>query len=54
VSITQADLPGSTVTVIGLAALGVVVLDVTWQVVRHLAVMAHQGAHAVTGLLLRR
>lgn len=53
-SITQAGLPGSTVTVIGLAALGVVALDVTWQVVRHLAVMAHQGAHAVTGLLLRR
>ena len=53
-SITQADLPGSTVTVIGLAALGVVALDVTWQVVRHLAVMAHHGAHAVTGLLLRR
>jgi Peptidase M50B-like len=54
VSITQAGLPGSTVTVIGLAALGVVALDVTWQVVRHLAVMAHHGAHAVTGLLLRR
>jgi Peptidase M50B-like len=54
VSITQASLPGSTVTVIGLAALGVVALDVTWQVVRHLAVMAHHGARAVTGLLLRR
>jgi Peptidase M50B-like len=54
VSITQAVLPASTVTVIGLAALGVVALDVTWQVVRHLAVMAHQGAHAAAGLLLRR
>jgi hypothetical protein len=54
VSITQAALPGSTATVIGLAAFGVVALNAGWVVVRHLAVMAHEGAHALTGLLLFR
>lgn len=53
-SITQAVLPGSTAVVIGLAAFGVVVLPVTWLVVRRLAVAAHQGAHALTGLLVYR
>jgi len=52
VSITQAPLSSETVAVIGLVALGVVALDVGWQVVRHLTVMAHEGAHALTGLLL--
>ena len=51
---TQAVLPGSTATVIGLAAFGVVVFDVSWLVVRHVAVLAHEGAHALTGLLLFR
>ena len=51
-SITQAPLSSETVAVIGLVALGVVALDVGWQVVRHLTVMAHEGAHALTGLLL--
>jgi Peptidase M50B-like len=50
----QAVLPGSTATVIGLAAFGVVVFDVSWLVVRHVAVLAHEGAHALTGLLLFR
>jgi hypothetical protein len=54
VSTAQAVLPGSTATVIGLAAFGVVVFDAGWLVVRHLAVMAHEGAHALTGLLLLR
>jgi hypothetical protein len=54
VSTTQAALPGSTATVIGLAAFGVVAFDAGWLVVRHLAVMAHEGAHALTGLLLFR
>jgi Peptidase M50B-like len=54
VSTAQAVLPGSTATVIGLAALGVVAFDVGWLVVRHFAVMAHEGAHALTGLLLFR
>jgi hypothetical protein len=37
-----------------LAALGLVAFDAGWQVVRHLTVMAHEGAHAVIGLLLFR
>jgi hypothetical protein len=52
VSITQAPLSGGTAAIIGLAALGVVTFDAGWQVVRHLTVMAHEGAHAVTGVLL--
>jgi hypothetical protein len=54
VSIAQAALPGSTATVIGLAAFGAVAANAGWVVVRHLAVMAHEGAHALTGLLLFR
>jgi Peptidase M50B-like len=54
VSITQAVLPGSTATVIGLAAFGVVALPASWLVVRHVAVAAHRGAHAVTGLVVYR
>ena len=53
-SITQAVLPGSTATVIGLAAFGLVALPVTWLVVRQVAVAAHRGAHALTGLLVYR
>ena len=53
-SIAQAALPGSTATVIGLAAFGAVAVNAGWVVVRHLAVMAHEGAHALTGLLLFR
>ena len=53
-SIAQAALPGSTATVIGLAAFGAVAANAGWVVVRHLAVMAHEGAHALTGLLLFR
>lgn len=54
VSLPQAQLPGSTATVIGLAAFAVVAFDVGWLVIRHFAVMAHAGAHVVTGLLLFR
>jgi len=54
VSLTQAELPGSTATVIGLAAFAVVVLDAGWLIIRHFAVMAHAGAHALTGVLLAR
>lgn len=53
-SLTQAGLPSSTATVIGLAAFAVVAFPVGWLVVRHFAVMAHAGAHALTGLLLFR
>jgi hypothetical protein len=54
VSITQAQLPGGTAALIGVAALGVVVPDAGWQVVRHFTVMAHEGAHAVVGFFLFR
>jgi hypothetical protein len=54
VSTTQALLPGSTATAVGLAAFGVVAFNASWLVVRHVAVMAHEGAHALTGLLLFR
>jgi hypothetical protein len=37
---------------IGLAAFGATVFG--WTVVRHFTVMAHEGAHAVTGTLLLR
>jgi hypothetical protein len=39
---------------IGLIALGAIALDAGWQVIRHLAVMAHEGAHALSGMLLAR
>jgi hypothetical protein len=54
VSTAQAVLPGSTATVVGLAAFGVVAFNASWLVVRHVTVMAHEGAHALTGLLLFR
>jgi hypothetical protein len=50
-SATQAPLSGGTAALIGLAALGVIVLDAGWRVVRHLTVMAHEGGHAVIGWL---
>jgi len=39
---------------IGLAALGLIAIDAVWQIVRHFTVMAHEGAHAVVGLVLFR
>lgn len=48
-SVTQAPLSGLAAALIGLAALVLVTLNVTWRVVRHLTVMAHEGAHAVVG-----
>jgi len=36
------------------AALGVVAIDVGWQVIRHGTVMAHEGAHAIFGSLFSR
>jgi Peptidase M50B-like len=54
VSITQAQLPGGTAAAIGVAALGVIVFDAGWQVVRHFTVMAHEGAHALVGFFLFR
>jgi hypothetical protein len=54
VSMTQTTLPAPAAAAVGLAALGVVVTDVGWQVVRHGTVMAHEGAHAVADSLLGR
>ena len=54
VSMTQVPLSGPATAAVGLAAFGVVVTDVGWQVVRHGAVMAHEGAHAVADSLLGR
>jgi hypothetical protein len=54
VSIAQPTLSDATAVLIGVAALGVIAIDAGWQVVRHFAVMAHEGAHAVVGLLLFR
>ena len=54
VSMTQAPLSGPAAVAVGLAAFGVVVTDVGWQVVRHGTVMAHEGAHAVADSLLGR
>jgi hypothetical protein len=53
-SMTQAPLPGSAAAAVGLAAFGVVVTDLGWQIVRHGTVMAHEGAHAVADSLLGR
>jgi hypothetical protein len=52
VSATQVPLSGMAAALIGLAALGATVFG--WSVVRHFTVMAHEGAHAVTGTLLMR
>jgi Peptidase M50B-like len=49
---TQVPLSAPAAVVVGLAALGVVITDVGWQVVRHGMVMAHEGAHAVADALL--
>lgn len=53
-TIAHPTLPGGTAALIGVAALGLVAFDGGWQVVRHFTVMAHEGAHAVAGLLLSR
>ncbi|MGH3152271.1 MAG: M50 family metallopeptidase [Streptosporangiaceae bacterium] len=51
---TQAPLPGAEAALIGLAALGLLLLDAGWLIVRHLTVMAHEGAHALTAALMLR
>ena len=47
-----APLPGGTAALIGLAALVVVMVPFLWPVARHFNVMAHEGAHALVGILL--
>jgi len=45
----QAHLPAATSLAVGAAALGAVTLSAAWAVVRHVSVIAHEGAHAVMG-----
>ena len=47
-------LSGPAAAAVGLAVFGVVVTDMGWQIARHGAVMAHEGAHAVADSLLGR
>jgi hypothetical protein len=54
VSATQDILSGGIAALLGLIALVVVAFDATWVVVRHVTVMAHEGAHAVAGSVLLR
>jgi hypothetical protein len=54
VSATQVPLSGMAAALIGLAAFGTIAFQASWLVVRHINVMAHEGAHAVTASLLFR
>lgn len=54
VSTAQPPLSGPAAIVVGLVTFGVVATDVGWQVARHGAVMAHEGAHAVADSLVGR
>jgi hypothetical protein len=45
----QAQLPAGASLLIGVAALGAVTLSAVWMIVRHVSVIAHEGAHAVMG-----
>ncbi len=47
-----APLPGGSAALIGLAALGVVMVPFLWPLARHVNVMAHEGAHALAAILL--
>ena len=46
-SATQVPLSGMAAALIGLAAFGAVVLDISWRILRYGTVMAHEGGHAV-------
>ena len=52
VSITQTPLPGPDAAAIGIAALVVVYAKDLWSLAQHFQVMAHEGAHAITGSML--
>ncbi len=45
----QAQLPAGTSLLIGVAALGAVTLSGVWLIVRHVSLIAHEGAHAAMG-----
>jgi hypothetical protein len=44
---TPAPLPGPEAALIGLAALGVVLIPFLWRLAGHFGTMAHEGAHAI-------
>lgn len=44
---TQVPLPGAQAALIGLAALGVVMIPFLWRLADHFDTMAHEGAHAI-------
>jgi len=48
---TQTPLSGAETLLIGLVVLAVVLLSLTWSVVQHFHVMAHEGMHAIAGWL---
>lgn len=45
----QAHLPGTSVVLIGLVALGAVAVRSIWSITQHVTTIAHEGAHAVVG-----
>ncbi len=45
----QAHLPGTSVVLIGLVALGAVAVRSIWSITQHASTIAHEGAHAVVG-----
>jgi hypothetical protein len=45
-------LPGGDAVLIGLVALGIVLIPFLWPLVQHLSVMAHEGAHATAGIFM--
>ena len=53
-SLTQTPLSGVEAVLTGLVVLIVVAFEETWVAVRYVIVMAHEGAHAITGSLLFR
>jgi hypothetical protein len=54
VSLTQVPLSGAAAALTGLAAFGAVAFEASWLIVRHVTVMAHEGAHAMVASLLFR
>jgi hypothetical protein len=51
---SHALLPAAEAVLLGLAALVAVAVQEVWLLVRHVNTIAHEGAHAVTGLLVGR
>lgn len=52
--VTQPPLSGLDAALVGLAALTVIMPEAIWALTRHFGVMAHEGAHGITGSLSGR